>query len=252
MRTLVFLVLRRITNTCRFTWQAFRLIRSYRPLLLLPIVSAAFCFLISIIVLGGGTLVLNIPIRGTDFSPATPKVSTSGIHQLSQAAVSYLSGYDADAPSPAPSGADRSTTEHEWLLIFTFYLVNYAVIAYFNVALASIALNRLGGGSASMDDGLQLVWSRKISILQWAFLASTVGVLIRMIARSGRLGRWIASLIGYAWRVGSYFAIPLLATENMGGRGAREIGSLAQTKVGRSSGSNVQLPHVIWDTRFPW
>src|SRR5207249_3787431 len=124
---------------------------SFRPLLVLPIVSTIFCFLISVIILGGGLLVLNIPIRGTDFSPATPRVSASGIRQLSQAALSYLLDYDSEVPSPAVSRADRSASEYKWPLLLTLYLVNYAVIAYFNVALASIVLDRLAGGSASLD-----------------------------------------------------------------------------------------------------
>ncbi len=222
MSTIVLLILRRITNTWRFMWQSFRVIRSYRPLLLLPIICSVFCLLVSVTVLGGGALLLEIPIRGANLSPAIPKVSASGVQQLSEAVMNQLLGYDADAPAYATSDADRRTLEHEWSLLFVFYMVNYAVISYFNVALASIVLNRLGGGTASLDDGLQIAWAHKMSILQWAVLASTVGVLIRMISRSGRLGRWLASLLGYAWRLGSYFAIPLLATENMGAGEALE------------------------------
>lgn len=222
MSTLVFLFLNRITNTWGFIWQAFGVIRSYRPLLLLPVISAVFCFLTSIITLGGGALFFDIPIRGADLSPATPKISTAGVQQLSNAAINQMLGYDVDRPVHAMSDADRRTTEHEGLLLFAFYIVNYAVITYFNVALASIVLSRLGGGNASLNDGLQVAWSHKTSILQWAILASTVGILIKMVSRSGRLGRWIASMLGYAWRLGSYFVIPLLATENMGAAEALE------------------------------
>src|SRR6266700_2452795 len=203
-------------------WQAFGIIRSYRPLLLLPVISAVFCFLVSIIALGGGVLFFDIPIRGADLSPAIPKISIAGVQQLSNAAVNQLLGYDEDRPAYAASNADRRTNDREWLLMFVFYIVNYTVIAYFNVTLASIVLTRLSGGNASLNDGLQVAWSRKISILQWAILASTVGILIKMVSRSGRLGRWIASMLGYAWRLGSYFAIPLLATENMGAGEALE------------------------------
>jgi hypothetical protein len=207
------------------------------------VISAVFCFLVSIIVLGGGALFFDIPIRGADLSPAIPKVSTAGIQQLSNAAVNQLLGYDADGPGYTTSDADQRKIEHEWLLLFFFYIANYSVIAYFNVALASIVLNRLGGGNASLDAGLQLAWSRKGSILQWAILASTVGVIIRMISRSGRLGRWIASMVGYAWKLGSYFAIPLLATENMGaGEALERSAALLKRKWGEVAVATFSFP----------
>jgi len=50
--------------------------------------------------------------------------------------------------------------------IFLLYVVTYSLTTYFNVALVGIASNRLAGGHATLDDGLQIAWKRKWSIIQ--------------------------------------------------------------------------------------
>ena len=215
----ILLVLRRVTNTWAMMRQSFGVVRSYRPLMLLPVISSVFCLLTSIIVVGGSVLVFDIPIRGAEFAPTVPRVTTEGARQLWVAAVYRLAGYDDDLrtrKSKPQTDEERRTTEHEWLTLFFFYVANYFVISYFNVAFASVVLNHLDGGHASLNDGLQVAWMRKGSILQWAILASTVGVLLKMISKRSQFGRWVASILGYTWRLGSYFAIPILALGNMG------------------------------------
>src|SRR5438045_560533 len=67
-------ILTRIRNTWVFMWQSFELIRNYRSLMLLPIISWVFCLLTSVIVLGGGALVFNIPIGTANFAPTGPRL----------------------------------------------------------------------------------------------------------------------------------------------------------------------------------
>lgn len=213
----ILLILRRITNTWGMMRQSFGVIRSYRPLMLLPVISAIFCLLASIIVLGGGILVFDIPIRGAEFAPTVPRVAADGTHRVLVDGLNRILGYDEDSRNQRPqTDEERRTTQDEWLMLFFFYVVNYFVISYFNVAFASIVLNHLDGGHANLNDGLQVAWMRKWSILQWAILASTVGILLKMISKRSQLGRWIAGILGYTWRLGSYFAIPILAMGNMG------------------------------------
>jgi Family of unknown function (DUF6159) len=213
----IVLFLRRITNTWAFMWQSFELVRSYRPLMLLPVISSIFCLLVSVIVVGSGILVFDLPVHGTEFAPAVPRVTAAGAQNVARTGVRRFFGYDDDySDRKPPTAEERRTTEHGWLILFFFYIANYTVISYFNVAFASIVLNHLSGGQATLNDGLQVAWERKGSILQWAILASTVGVMLKMISTRTQLGRFIANILGYTWRLGSYFAIPLLATQNMG------------------------------------
>lgn len=104
-----------------------------------------------------------------------------------------------------------------WFFLFLFYVVNYFVVVFFNVALVSTAGDRLAGGKATVNDGLKLAWARKGKILQWAILAATVGMLLRALERRmGWLMRVTAGFIGIAWTLACYFVVPVLAAENLG------------------------------------
>ena len=104
-----------------------------------------------------------------------------------------------------------------WIWMFVFYLANYFVIVFFNVALVSAASSRLAGGHATINDGLEAAWQRKGKIFQWALLSATVGILLRMIEeRTSGLGRLFGGLMGMAWTLASYFVVPVLAAEDVG------------------------------------
>ena len=100
--------------------------------------------------------------------------------------------------------------------MFAFYLANYFVIVFFNVALVGVANSRLTGGNWTFDQGLQLAWKRKWVILQWAFVAATVGMVLRALSeRAGFIGRMVISMIGVAWNIACYFVVPVLAFEDL-------------------------------------
>src|SRR5262249_3370136 len=62
----------------------------------------------------------------------------------------------------------------------------------------------------------ELAWARKGSILQWALVAATVGVVLRNLEeRMGILGRIIMRIIGVAWTLACYFVVPVLAFEDL-------------------------------------
>jgi hypothetical protein len=100
--------------------------------------------------------------------------------------------------------------------MFALYVVNYFVIVFFNVALVGVANSRLMGGTWTFRDGLELAWARKGTILQWAFVAATVGVILRTLEeRMGLLGRLIMRIIGVVWTLACYFVVPVLAFEDL-------------------------------------
>jgi len=152
-----------------------------KDLVWLPIFSGIFCILTSITVLGGSGLLLLPP----NFS----------LHSVNRHSI--------------PQGM--------WIAMFLFYLANYFVIAFFNVALVSAASTRLAGGQASINDGLELAWRRKFKIFQWALLSATIGMVLRMIEeRASWLGRLVAGVVGMTWTLASYFVVPVLAAEDVG------------------------------------
>jgi hypothetical protein len=94
--------------------------------------------------------------------------------------------------------------------------VNYFVIVFFNVALVGVANSRLMGGTWTFRDGIDLAWARKGTILQWALVAATVGVILRTLEeRLGLIGRLIMRIIGIAWALACYFVVPVLAFEDL-------------------------------------
>jgi len=108
-------------------------------------------------------------------------------------------------------------TQPMWVFFFLFYLVNYCIVVYFNVALVTIVSRILEGGAASINDGLQAAWERKSRIFQWALLAATVGVFLQALEeRLGFLGRIVVRLFGAAWALASYFVVPVLAANDVG------------------------------------
>src|SRR4030095_5440324 len=112
---------------------------------------------------------------------------------------------EAVVRSPAAMGA-----------VFALYLANYFVIIFFNVALVGVANSRFTRENWTFDRGLQLAWQRKWVILQWAFIAATVGMVLRALSeRAGFIGRIVVGFIGVAWNLACYFVVPVLAFEDL-------------------------------------
>lgn len=173
----------RISRTWDLIQQSIGVLKSDKELMWLPICSMIACVAISVVMLSGGVLIFLPTLR---------------------------------AMSPA-AGQHQPMTAGMWAFTFLFYLVNYFIVIFFNVALVGIASDRLSGGKATLNDGLQLAWQRKGRILQWALLAATVGILLRTLEDRARwLGRLVISLIGIAWTLATFFVVPLLAAEDVG------------------------------------
>lgn len=104
-----------------------------------------------------------------------------------------------------------------WPFLFLFYLVQYFVIFFFNAALVGAARMHLDGETPTVADGLRIATARWREIFGYALIAATVGLLLRMIAeRAGFIGRWIIGLIGVAWSVATFLAVPVLVNEQIG------------------------------------
>jgi hypothetical protein len=99
--------------------------------------------------------------------------------------------------------------------MFAFYFVTYFVVIFFNVGLVTCAKEIFYGNPATFKDGMRNAMSHLGSILFYALIASTVGMILRMISeRSGMIGRMIVSLIGMAWTLITYFVVPVMAVEH--------------------------------------
>jgi len=166
--------------------QSFSVLWADKQLLMFPVLSGVSCVIVTLLMLAGGLAVLQ------------PQLGTL-------AALSARGNPEAFVRSPEMMAA-----------IFALYLGNYFVIVFFNVALVGVANSRFTGENWTFDEGLQLAWKRKWVILQWAFIAATVGMVLRALSeRAGFIGRLVVGMIGVAWNLACYFVVPVLAFEDL-------------------------------------
>ena len=124
-----------------------------------------------------------------------------------------------------------------YVLAFAFYLVQYFVIFFFNTALVGAAMMRLDGGDPTVADGLRIARGKWPQILGYAAIAATVGLLLRAVEeRAGFVGRIVVGLIGVAWTVATFLAVPVLVARDVGPvEAVKESASL----LGRTWGENL-------------
>lgn len=164
--------------------KSFGILLADKELLYLPIASGLACLSFSVIAFAGYALAFP--------SQITALGAAAGPHAL-------------------------QVSQGIWVCLFFFYLVNYFIVVFFNVALVAAAADRLAGGNATINYGLQVAWQRKGKIFQWALLASTVGIILNALERRlGWLGRLATRFIGVAWTMATFFVVPLLAAEDVG------------------------------------
>ncbi len=173
----------KFSRSWQLVMQSFAILRSDKQLMLFPVFSAISCFILTAIIATGGAFLLL---------PARAAAIAAGERFNPNQSPMFLFG------------------------MFALYVVNYFVIVFFNVALVGVANSRLMGGSWTFRDGIELAWARKGTILQWALVAATVGVILRTLEeRMGIIGRIIMRIIGIAWTLACYFVVPVLAFEDL-------------------------------------
>ncbi len=112
----------------------------------------------------------------------------------------------------AQAAPQRNNTAY-WFM-FIYYYCTYLVIIFFNSAIIACAVIRMDGGNPTLADGLQAAVNRFPQIAGWALIASTVGFLLGMVESGSRRGRGIiTAVLGIAWSLFSYLAIPLIVVE---------------------------------------
>jgi hypothetical protein len=139
---------------------------------------------------------------------------------------------------------DNIATENEvvnYLWVFAFYLVNYFVITFFNMALIHCTHLYFNGEEVTLAKGIAFSMSRLRVILSWALFAATIGTLLKILQENlGYIGKIITGLIGIVWSIATFFVIPVIAYENLGPIDAfKRSAQLMKQKWGESLGSQV-------------
>jgi hypothetical protein len=123
-----------------------------------------------------------------------------------------------------------------YLILFVYYVINYFIIVFFNMALVHCTHLYFMGEEVTIRKGLQFSVSRIGVIFAWAVFAATVGTLLRLLQDNlGKIGKIIVSLIGIAWSVTTFFVVPVIAYEKLGPLDAfKRSTSLMKEKWGES------------------
>ena len=139
-----------------------------------------------------------------------------------------------------------------YLLAFAFYLINYFIVIFFNVALMHCVRQYFRGEEVVLRDGLSFSVSRLGVILSWSILAATVGTILKIVQEeTGIVGKIITGILGVIWNIATFFVVPVLAYENAGPIDAfKRSAQIMKEKWGESLGGNfsfglVQLVGII-------
>lgn len=123
-----------------------------------------------------------------------------------------------------------------YVILFAFYLVQYTIVIASQTALVGCALIRMNGGTPTIEDGIRIAQQRLPSIVGYAAIAATVGVILQAVReRSNALGDIVAGILGGAWHLVTFLIVPVLVVENVGPiEGIKRSGSLLKRTWGEN------------------
>jgi len=115
------------------------------------------------------------------------------------------------------SGEPRHWDASTAIVCFAWYCAANFIMVFFNCALAACAQKYFDGREATLGDGLAEAAGRWTSILLWAAVSSTIGVVLRWLEdRAGFIGKIVIAIFGIGWNMATYLIVPVLVIEDSG------------------------------------
>jgi len=115
------------------------------------------------------------------------------------------------------TGLTTSGSDLFLVILFAFYAASYFIVIFFNTALISCVNAHLNGKEMSVGEGLANASRHLPSILAWALISATVGIILHLIeGRAGILGRIATAIVGGVWSLVTFFVVPVLILEDKG------------------------------------
>ncbi len=156
--------------------EAWRFLRADKELLLVPVLSFVFSFVLfgiwtTVITLSGGSVI--------DFV-----------------------------------GEERAMQISEYVYMFGVYVIAAFSLALAQAIIVHIVYVRAHGGNASLSDGISRAFTNIGPLFIWSLITSTVGVILRTISeRSALVGKIVTALLGAAWAILTFFVIPIMVLD---------------------------------------
>jgi len=132
------------------------------------------------------------------------------------------------------------------LLVLSVYALS-VVSAYFGVGLAAAADMIFRGEEATVSDGLAVARSRFSQICGWAALSTAISVFMGALENQGGVAGTIAArLVGMAWSLVTFVALPVIAIEGTGAFGTlKRSASLFRERWGQQITGNIAIGGAV-------
>jgi hypothetical protein len=112
-------------------------------------------------------------------------------------------------------GIGRHGSRLMYVPMFLLYVLAYAIGIFFQAALIASATERMRGGNPTVGSALAAAGRRAGAILLWAFVAGTVGMVLRAVQeRVGFIGKLVVAVVGAGWSLATFFVVPVLILED--------------------------------------
>jgi hypothetical protein len=134
----------------------------------------------------------------------------------------------------------KLTSKTIWF-VFPVYFFEYFTVVFFNTALACASLSAFRGEDVSVMAGLRMAARRIPTLLAWTLVASTVGLVLRLIEeRADSVARFFSEILGALWSLAIVLVVPVLAAEGLGPvQALRRSATLFKKTWGEDVGGNL-------------
>jgi Family of unknown function (DUF6159) len=133
------------------------------------------------------------------------------------------------------------------LIVIGVYVLS-VVGFYFSVGLAACADMIFRGQEASVGDGLGVARERFSAICGWAAISTAISVVMGVLENQGGIGGQIAArLVGAAWSLVTFLAVPVIAIEGTGPfQTLKRSASMFRERWGQQITGNIAIGAAIF------
>ncbi|HEU4904852.1 MAG TPA: DUF6159 family protein [Solirubrobacterales bacterium] len=133
------------------------------------------------------------------------------------------------------------------LIVLGIYVLS-VVATYFAVGLAAAADMIFRGEQATVGDGLAVARSRFSQIAGWAALSTAISVVMGALENQGGIaGTSAARLVGLAWSLITFLAVPVIAIEGTGPfETLKRSASLFKSRWGQQITGNLAIGGAVF------
>jgi hypothetical protein len=133
------------------------------------------------------------------------------------------------------------------LIVIGVYVLSF-VGFYFSVGLAACADMIFRGEQATVSDGLAVARSRLSQISGWAAVSAAISLVMGVLEnQGGALGTIAARLVGMAWSLVTFLAVPVIAIEGTGPfETIKRSGALFRERWGQQITGNIAIGAAVF------